>query len=295
MRVFLTGATGFIGTALIPELLQNGHQVLGLARSEEGAAAIRSLGAEVLRGDVNDLDLLRQGVAASDAVVHLAFNHNFATFAQNCADDRRVIETLGGALAGTHHPLVITSGTAIAISPEGESSTETSPTLSSAQNPRAASEEAAHAAAAKGVNVSIVRLAQIHDNRKQGLVPYVTQTAREKGVSVYIGDGSNRWPACPIADTARLYRLALEKAEPDAIYHAVAEEGVSMRDIAEVIGKGLNVPVKSITPEDAPAHFGWLAMFAGRSMPSSSAQTQQKLNWRPTGPSLLTDLSNMQY
>jgi nucleoside-diphosphate-sugar epimerase len=295
MRVFVTGATGFIGTHLIPELTANGHQVLGLARSEAGAQNIAALGAEVLRGDVNDLDVLREGASKADGVVHLAFNHDFSRMPQNCADDRRVIEFLGRELAGSQRPFVITSGTAIANDYAGTPATEDVAADPNHPFPRVQTEIAANAAADMGAHVSIVRLAQIHDPQKQGLVPYVTTLARQKGTFAYIGEGKNRWPAAAVHDTARLYRLALEKAAPFARYHAAAEEGVSMRDMAEVIGAGLGVPVISIAPEQAEEHFGWLAHFAGRDMPASSAITRAQLGWNPTGPTLLEDLRAMDY
>ena len=288
MRVFVTGATGFIGSALIPEFIQAGHSVLGLTRSEAGAEKLRAAGAEVLHGNLEDLDSLRKGAANSDGVIHLAFNHDFAQFQKNCDDDRKAIEAIGEVLHGSNRPFVITSGTAMAANVDGRPSTEDGPTA--AWNPRAASEAAVKELTARGVNTSVMRLAQIHDTRKQGLVPYATAVAREKRVSAYIGDGANRWPAAHVADVARLYRLAFEKAEPGAIYHAVDEEGVSMKSIAEALGRGLKVPVVSIRPDEAEAHFGWLARFVGHDMPASSALTQKKLNWKPTGPSLIADL-----
>jgi len=293
MRIFVTGATGFIGSALVPELITAGHSVLGLTRSEAGAEALRAAGAEVLHGNIEDLDSLRNGAANSDGVVHLAFNHDFSKFQKNCEDDRKAIEAIGEVLLGSNRPFVVTSGTAIAANIDGKPSTEDGPTAP--WNPRAASEAAVKGLTARGVNTSVVRLAQIHDTRKQGLVPYITAVARQKRVSAYIGDGANRWPAAHVSDTAHLYHLAVEKAEPGAIYHAVGEEGISMKTIAEALGRGLKVPVISIKPEEVEAHFGWLAMFAGHDMPSSSAITQQKLNWKPTGPGLIADLDGMDY
>jgi nucleoside-diphosphate-sugar epimerase len=293
MRIFVTGATGFIGSALVPELIKAGHSVLGLTRSEAGAEALRAAGAEVLHGNIEDLDSLRNGAAKSDGVVHLAFNHDFSQFQKNCEDDRKAIEAIGEVLLGSNRPFVVTSGTAIAANIDGKPSTEDGPTAP--WNPRAASEAAVKGLTERGVNTSVVRLAQIHDTRKQGLVPYITAVARQKRVSVYIGDGANRWPAAHVSDTAHLYHLAVEKAEPGAIYHAVGEEGISMKTIAEALGRGLKVPVVSIKPEEVEAHFGWLAMFAGHDMPSSSAITQQKLNWKPTGPGLIADLDGMDY
>lgn len=293
MRVFVTGSAGFIGSRVVAELLRNGHTVLGLTRSEAGAEALRKAGAEVLHGNIEDLDSLRKGAADSDGVIHLAFNHDFSRFQQNCDDDRAAILAIGEVLEGSSRPFVVTSGTAIAANIDGKPSTEDAPIAP--WNPRAASEAAVRELTARGINTSVVRLPQVHDNHKQGLVPYVTAAARDKRVSAYIGDGSNRWPAAPVASVAQLYRLALEKAEPGAIYHAVDEEGVTMKAVAEAIGRGLNVPVVSIAPDQAEAHFGWLARFAAHDMPSSSAITRRKLNWTPQGPSLIEDLDNMDY
>jgi nucleoside-diphosphate-sugar epimerase len=293
MRIFVTGAPGFIGSALIPDLLKAGHHVLGLTRSEAGAEKLRAGGAEVLHGNVEDLDSLRKGAADSDGVVHLAFNHDFSQFEKNAADDRKAIAAIGEVLLGSSRPFVITSATAIAANVDGKSSTEDGPTAS--WNPRAASEAVVKELTARGVNTSVVRLPQVHDTRKQGLVPYVTAVAREKRVSAYIGNGGNRWPAAHVSDVARLYRLAFERGEPGAIYHAVDEEGVSMKAIAEALGRGLKVAVVSIKPEEAEAHFGWLARFAGHDMPASGALTQEKLNWKPTGPGLIADLDGMDY
>jgi nucleoside-diphosphate-sugar epimerase len=293
MRIFVTGAPGFIGSALVPELIQAGHQVLGLTRSEAGAEALRAAGAEVKYGNIEDLDSLRDGAAKSDGVIHLAFNHDFSKLQKNCDDERKAIEAIGEVLLGSNRPFVITSATGIAANVDGKPSTEDSP--ASTWNPRAASGATVNGLTARGVNTSVVRLPQVHDTRKQGLVTYVHAVAREKRVSAYVGDGGNRWPAAHVSGVARLYRLAFEKAEPGAIYHAVDEEGVSTKAIAEALGRGLKVPVVSIKPEEAQAHFGWLAHFAGLDMPASGALTQQKLNWKPTGPGLIEDLDGMDY
>lgn len=293
MRIFVTGATGFIGSAVVAELIAAGHQVLGLCRSSAKAPALAAAGAEVFAGSIDDLDRIREGAAQADGVIHLAFNHDFSTFAANCEDDRRVIAALGDTLAGTRKPLVVTSGTAIANTVRGQPATEDAVAVSSAVIPRAASEEAASAVADAGGTVSIMRLPQVHDPVKQGLVTYAISVAREKGVFAYVGDGQTRWPAAHISDVARLYRLAIERAAAGAIYHAVAEEGVSARAIAETLGKRLILPVRSISAEEAPAHFGWLAMFAGHDMPASSAITRAVLGWEPTGPDLLTDLARL--
>ena len=293
MRIFVTGAPGFIGSELVPELIKAGHSVLGLTRSDAGAEKLRAAGAEVLHGNIEDLDSLRKGAADSDGVIHLAFNHDFSQFEKNAADERKAIAALGEVLVGSDRPFVVTSGTAMAANVNGKPSTEDGPTAS--WNPRSPSEAVVKEWTTRGVKTSIVRLAQIHDTRKQGLVPYLLAVARAKGVSAYVGDGSNRWPAAHVSDVARLYRLAFEKAEPGAIYHAVDEEGVTMKAIVEAHGRGLKVPVVSIKPEETEAHFGWLARFAGHDMPSSSAITRQKLNWKPTGPGLIADLDGMDY
>jgi nucleoside-diphosphate-sugar epimerase len=292
MRVFVTGATGFIGTPTVKELLKAGHQVLGLTRSEAGAKALTAAGAEVQHGSLEDLDSLRAVAKAADGVIHLAFNHDFSKFAENCEMDRKAIEAMGSVLAGSPRPLVVTSGVLLTNRAAGQPAREEDAEMDG--SPRL-TERAAAAAAAQGVNVSIVRLPQVHDPVKQGLITYLVALAREKGVSAYVGDGKNRWAAAPVLDVAHLYRLALEKAEPGARYHAVAEEGVALRDIAEVIGRGLKVPVKSLTPEEAQGHFGWLAMFAGLDVPTSSAQTRERLGWKPTGPGLIADLERMDY
>jgi nucleoside-diphosphate-sugar epimerase len=290
VRVFVTGATGFIGSAVVKELVGNGHRVLGLCRSEDKAAALSAAGAEVHRGSIQDLESLERGVARADGVIHLAFNHDFSTFVGNCEDDRRVIEALGAALFGSDRPLIVTSGTPIANTVPGQPAKEDNPTVRSNVHPRAASEEAATAVAARGANVSVVRLPQVHDATRQGLVTPTIQIYRARGVCAYVGDGRNRWPAAHVLDVARVYRLAIEKAEPNAKYHAVAEEGVPMRAIAEAVGRRLKLPAKAIAPEEAPAVFGWLATLAAHDMPASSAQTRSKLGWTPTGPGLIADL-----
>ena len=293
MRVFVTGATGFIGSRVVKELIGAGHQVIGVYRSDEKAPALAAAGAEVYRGSIDDPESLKDGAARSDGVIHLAFNHDFSKFAANCETDRRVIEALGSALAGSGRPLIVTSGTAIAKVAPGEPATEDAPTITSNEVPRAASEEATADLAANGVKTSVVRLPQVHDPERQGLITPWIAVAREKGVFAYIGEGRNRWPAAHVSDVARLYRLALERAEIGAVYNAVAEEGVPARYIAETIGRRLKLPVKSIAPEDAGAFFGWLAMFAGRDMPASSEKTQKRLGWRPTGPGLIADLERL--
>jgi nucleoside-diphosphate-sugar epimerase len=294
MRVFVTGATGFIGSAVVPELIKAGHQVLGMTRSEEGARALKAAGAEVHRASLEDPESLRRGATGVDGVIHLAFDHNFSNFAANCEKDRRAIEALGAELTGSNRPLVITSGTGMGSAMPGQPATE-DVFNASHPNPRSASEVAGAALSAAGVNVSVVRLPQVHDPLKQGLVTPLIELTRSKGVAAYAGDGSNRWPAAHVLDVARLYRLALEKQEAGSRYHAVAEEGVSAREIVEVIGRGLNVPVVALSGDEAAAHFGWLGMFVGLDMPASSAKTRERLQWRPTGPGLIADLEQMQW
>ena len=294
MRVFVTGATGFIGTELVKELIEAGHQVRGLARSEAGAEQLTAAGAEVHRGDLQDLDSLRSGVTGMDAVVNLAFDHDFSKFAQNGEDERKAIEALGSVLE-PGKLLVVTSGTGLTSGGPGQVRTESDPPADSATIPRQP-EQTAKAVAERGVRVAIVRLPQVHDTRKQGLVQVLTQTAREKGVSAYVGDGANRWAAAPLKDVAHLYRLVVEKTGPGVtVYHAVQEEGVASREIAETIGKGLKMPAVSIDPEKAAEHFGWFANFAGTDMPASSERTRKALGWEPTGPGLIEDLTNMKY
>ena len=289
MRVFVTGATGFIGSAITRELTNAGHKVLGLARSDAGAAALAAAGAGVHRGSLEDLESLRGGAAAADAVIHTAFDHDFSKYVANCESDRRAIEALGSALAGSDRLLVVTSGTAMAFTP-GRLATEDDAPAPSSAVPRSASEEAAASVASRGVRTLVVRLPQVHDRVKHGLVTYLIELAREKGVSAFVGDGRNRWPAVHVLDTARLYRLALEQGSAGARYNAVAEEGVPLRDIAEAIGRRLNVPVVAKSPDEATSHFGFLGFFVSGDAPASSAQTQERLGWRPVQPGLIADL-----
>jgi len=292
MRIFVTGATGFIGSAIVPELIGAGHQVIGLTRSDAGAEALVAAGAEAHRGDLEDLESLRSGAAKSDGVIHCAFNHDFSKFVENCEMDKRAIEAIGSVLVGSDRPLLVSSG--VGLLAPGHVVTEDDVHPANSPMPRV-SEGTALALLSQGVRASVVRLPQVHDPVKQGLITYLVQVAREKGVSAYVGDGSNRWSAAHVSDVARLYRLAFEKDEAGSKYHAVAEEGVPVREIAEVIGRGLKVPVVSLSPEEAQAHFGWLGMFAGLDMPASSALTQERLNWHPTGPRLIADLEAMRY
>jgi nucleoside-diphosphate-sugar epimerase len=294
MRIFLTGATGFIGSAIVPELLKAGHHVLGLTRSDAGARALKEAGVEVHRGALEEPDSLRLGAEKSDAVIHTAFDHDFSRFVENCEKDSRAIQALGEALKGSNRPLVITSGTGLGNAALGTLATE-DVCNTEHPNPRVASELAGNALLEAGVNVSVVRLPQVHNTIKQGLISPLIAIAREKGVCAYVGEGRNRFPAGHLLDVARLYQLAVERAEPGARYHAVGEEGIETREIAEALGRGLNLPVTSIAPEKAPEHFGWMAMFAGLDFPASSARTREVLGWNPTGPGLIADLDAVRY
>jgi nucleoside-diphosphate-sugar epimerase len=293
MKIFVTGATGFIGSSIVRELIDAGHQVLGLSRSDTGAKALIAAGAQVHRGDLKDLESLRNGAATSDGVIHTGFIHDFSKFAENCEIDKRAIEALGSALEGSERPLLVTSG--LARVAEGRTPTEEDASLPPSPAYPRASEATAEMLLKHGVRVSVVRLPQVHNTIKQGLVTYAIAVARAKGVSAYVGDGLNRWATVHVLDTARLYRLALEKQEAGARYHAIAEEGLAFRDIAEAIGRGLKVPVVSKSPEEAAAHFGSIGMFIGRDLIGSSAQTKRMLGWRPTGPGLIADLDQAHY
>jgi nucleoside-diphosphate-sugar epimerase len=293
MRVFLTGASGFIGSAVIAELKAGGHEVLGLARNDDNAAKLQAAGVAVHRGDVTEPETLAAGAAACDATIHCAFIHDFSKFVENIAIDRRAVETMLAAMEGSGKPFILTSGTLMADA-DREATEEDGPSTDGAGALRGATELVAQDYAGRGVRAMIVRLPQVHDTQKAGLITYAIEVAREKGVSAYVGDGSARWAAAHVSDVAHLYRLALENGQAGARYHAVGESGVSMRDIAHALGRRLKLPVVSITPEEAPAHFGFLAMFAGRDAPTSSRLTQERLNWTPTGPGLIADLEALQ-
>jgi len=293
MNVFVTGATGFIGSAVVRELLSAGHQVLGLTRSDAGAQSLLAAGAKVHRGDLEDLESLRSGAKQSDGVIHLGFNHDFSKFAANCEMDKRAIETLGAVLKGSDKPLIVTGGLFLPV--QGRAATEEDELAPASNSYPRVSEATAMALASQGGRAAVVRLPQVHDLVKQGLVTFLINVAREKGVSAYVGEGHNRWPAAHVRDTARLYRLALERASAGAKYHAVAEEGVALRDIAEAIGRGLKLPVVSMSADKAADHFGFLGFFVSADGPASSAQTQERLGWHPTGPGMISDLENMRY
>ena len=294
MRVFVTGASGFIGSAIVPELISAGHQVLGLARSDAAAQSLTAAGAQVLRGNLEDEDSLRSGVAQSDGVVHTAFNHDFSRFQANCEVERRAIEAMAEALAGSSRPMIISSG--VALLAPGRLSTEDLAADPNSPVPRVVTEVTADTLAARGLHISVIRLAPtVHGDGDHGFVPMLINMAREKGVAAYVGDGNNRWPAVHRLDAARVFRLALEKNAIGGRYHAIAEEGIPFREIATVIGRGLNIPVVSKTPEEAQTHFGWFAHFASIDAPASSRKTREVLGWVPRQVELIADLERGRY
>jgi len=294
MRVFLTGATGFIGSHVIPVLLDRGHQVLGLTRSDAGARRLEDAGVEVHRGDLEQPETLASGAAAADAVIHCAFDHNFATFFQNTKKDERNIAAMGAALEGTQKTILITSGVGIGTPINGGPATEDVLNPRHA-NPRIATELAGAALIARRIDVRTIRLPQVHDTMKAGLITPLVAEARRAGAVAYVGEGRTRWSAAHVSDVAKLYVLALERGEPGARYNASVEEGVTARAIAEAIGQGTGLPVRAIEADEVERYFGWMAPFAALDMTASNAWTRARLGWEPTGPDLLTDLAAMDY
>jgi len=295
MRVFLTGASGFIGSAVVAELLGAGHEVVGLARADSSAEAISAAGAEIQRGDLDDLDSLRTGAECSDGVIHLAYVHDFSKFEDNARIDQRAIDAIGEALSGSDRPFVIANGT-LMLAAGGRAATEEDGGDPAARLGRRLNEQLLLGLADSGVRSASLRLPPtVHGERDHGFVPMIIGIAREKGVSAYVGDGSNRWPAVHRLDAASLFRLALEQAPAGSVLHGVGEEGVPIREVAEVIGRHLEVPVASISAEQAPEHFGFLGAFIGADSPASSALTRARFGWQPSQPGLIDDLEQGHY
>ncbi|MBB1200925.1 SDR family oxidoreductase [Enterobacteriaceae bacterium 89] len=294
MRVFVTGATGFIGSRVVNILLQKGHQVTGLVRSDEAVATLTAKGGRAQQGTLEDPQAWLADIEECDAVIHTAFDHDFSHFVANCEKDRRVIAAIGSVLAGTNRPLIITSGTGMGDDDSGHPATEAN--FNPAHpNPRVASELEGNRQLEAGVDVRVMRLPQVHDTRRQGLISYYIPLAKEKGVAAYINDGDNCWSAAHVDDVAELYVKVLENGERGKRYHAVAEESIPAREIAEVVAQGLGIPARSIPAEESAAHFGWFSVFAAMDLRASGAWTRQQLNWQPSGPKLIADLQNMDY
>ncbi len=294
MRIFVTGATGFIGSRVVSNLLESGHQVTGLVRSEEAARKLSDAGATPQRGTLEDPQRWLSGIENCDAVIHTAFDHDFSQFVANCEKDRRVIAAIGSVLKGTSRPLIITSGTAMGDDDSGQPAREDFFNPAN-PNPRRASELEGNLQLAAGVDVRVVRLPQVHNTERQGLLSYYTPLAQQKGMAAYIGEGENGWCAAHVEDVARLYVNVLEQGESGKRYHAVAEESISARQIAEVVAEGLGVPCVSLKAEQAEAHFGWFTLFATHDLRASGEWTRQQLSWQPKGPGLIDDLRNMDY
>lgn len=295
MRVFVTGATGFIGSHVVGELISHGHEVLGLARSDASAANLVAAGAEVHRGFLEDTDCLRRGAAVADATIHVGFNvDNFAEFVKSCGTDKSAIQAIGEEIAGSHKRFLVTTGLGGLRAAAGELATEEADLPPNLPIPRV-SEATALSLVEKDVQISVIRLGQIHNTVKQGLLTFAVGVARETGVSAYVGDGTNIWAAAHVKDAAVLYRLALEKFECGAKWHGIAESDVRMRDVAEAIGKGLEVPVKSISEQEASGHFGWWGWSVGADVTASNMITRNKLGWTPREVGLISDLEHMDY
>ena len=290
MKVFLTGANGFIGSALISELIGNGHQVVGLTRSEDGARTLRKLGAQTHNGSLEDVETLRSGAKQADGVIHCAYDQDLSNMAATAKKETLAIEALAAGLAGSDRPLILTSVAAMGSPAPRQIATEDFFDANS-YIPRVSTEVAGEAAIKQGIHVSTIRLSQVHSPVKMGFFSLLLQFAREKRVSAYLGDNTARWAAVHLLDTARLYRLVLERNEAGARFHAVAEEGVAVRQVAELIGQSLNIPAKALTQEEAQAHFGWFGNFVGMDMAATSTVTRKKLNWAPKGPDLANDIA----